>query len=95
LGFKVEVEPELSVVAYRYVPAKIAGNLKKENEFNKALLKKVVDDGEIYISSTELDGKVMLRFACLSFRTHLPTIVKFLKILELKTHALQKAKGYL
>src|SRR5258708_26504928 len=38
LGFEVEVEPELSVVAYRYVPEKIKVNLKKINDFNKALL---------------------------------------------------------
>jgi glutamate/tyrosine decarboxylase-like PLP-dependent enzyme len=96
LGFEVEIEPELSVVAYRYVPAKIVGKLKKINLFNEALLKSVVDDdGRIFISSTTLKGRFLLRFACLSFRIHLPTVVKFLKILKLKTHALQKAKGYL
>jgi glutamate/tyrosine decarboxylase-like PLP-dependent enzyme len=95
LGFEVEVEPELSVVAYRYVPEKIKGNLKKINDFNKALLNSVVeDDGRMFISSTELKGKFLLRFACLSFRTHLNTVDDFLEILKLKTHAVQKAKGY-
>lgn len=94
LGFEVEVEPELSVVAYRYVPAKIKGKLKKINDFNEALLKSVVDDdGRIFISSTTIDGKFLLRFACLSFRTHLKTVDQFLKILKSKTHALLKKEG--
>jgi aromatic-L-amino-acid decarboxylase len=95
LGFEVGVLPELSVVTYRYVPAKIADDLKKVNEFNKDLLDLVLDDGHIFISSTLLEGRYMLRFACLSFRTHLHTVDKFLKILRLKTHALQEARGYL
>jgi hypothetical protein len=36
----------------------------------------------------------MLRFACLSFRTHPDTVVKFLKILELKTQLLKVESGY-
>ena len=95
LGFEVGVQPELSVVTYRYVPAKIARNSKKVNEFNKELLEEIVNDGHIFISSTLLEGRYMLRFACLAFRTHLRTVDTFLKILRVKTHALEQAKGYL
>ena len=77
LGFETAVEPELSVVAYRYVP-----NESDANEFNKRLLEAVVADGRIFISSTMLDGKFMLRFACLAFRTHLKTVDTLLGVLK-------------
>ncbi len=77
LGFESTVEPELSVVTYRYVPA--SGNA---DEFNKRLLESVIADGRVFISSTMLDGKFTLRFACLAFRTHLRTVDTLLEILR-------------
>lgn len=77
LGFEVVCEPELSVVAYRYVPE--TGNA---NEFNKKLLNKMHEDGEIFISSTNLNGMYVLRFACLSFRTHLSHVDRLLGMLD-------------
>lgn len=77
LGFQSDLEPELSVVTYRYVPS--SGD---PNEFNRALLRKVIDDGRIFISSTVLNGKFTLRFACLSFRTHLKTVDVLLEVLR-------------
>jgi len=77
LGFETRIEPELSVVVYRYVPE--SGDA---NEFNKALLNRVVADGRVFISSTMLDGDYMLRFACLAFRTHLETVDTLLSVLE-------------
>lgn len=77
LGFETAVEPELSVVAYRYVP-----RTGDANDFNKRLLETVVADGRVFISSTMLDGKFMLRFACLSFRTHLKTVDTLLEVLK-------------
>lgn len=77
LGFEVGPPPELSVVTYRFVPRK--GN---PNAFNKKLLKAVQNDGRVFISSTLLDGKFILRFACLSFRTHRSTVDTLLKVLR-------------
>ncbi len=76
LGFEVGPEPELSVVTYRYVPK--GGNA---DAFNKKLLKMVQEDGRVFISSTMLNGKFTLRFACLSFRTHRRTVDTLLKVL--------------
>lgn len=76
IGFESDVEPELSVVTYRYVPK--SGD---PDEFNRQLLKTVIDDGRIFISSTVLNGKFTLRFACLAFRTHLSTVDTLLEIL--------------
>lgn len=77
IGFESDLEPELSVVTYRYVPK--AGDA---DEFNRQLLKRVIDDGRIFLSSTVLNGKFTLRFACLAFRTHLKTVDTLLQILK-------------
>jgi glutamate/tyrosine decarboxylase-like PLP-dependent enzyme len=84
LGFESDLEPELSVVTYRYIPEN-----GDPDEFNKELLKRVIDDGRIFLSSTVLNGKFTLRFACLSFRTHLETVDTLLAILK-KTVAVLK-----
>lgn len=78
-GFESDLEPELSVVTYRYLPKK--GNA---DSFNKRLLQEVLKDGRIFISSTMLNGKFTLRFACLAFRTHLQTVDLLLQILKEK-----------
>jgi glutamate/tyrosine decarboxylase-like PLP-dependent enzyme len=77
LGFECRLEPELSVVVYRYVP-----NQGDANEFNKKLLEAVVADGRVFISSTMLDGDYTLRLACLAFRTHLKTLDTLLEVLR-------------
>ncbi|MBX7060547.1 MAG: hypothetical protein K1X52_02730 [Pyrinomonadaceae bacterium] len=83
LGFESKVEPELSVVTYRYVPS--SGD---PDEFNKRLLEAVVADGRVFISSTMLDGNFTLRFACLSFRTHLETVEMLLSVLKTSVETL-------
>lgn len=90
LGFQVhpEMEPDLSVVAYRFVPKAIEGDLVKENRFNEDLLEKVNADGRVFISDTKLDETRFLRFACLSFRTHLNNIKVLLEILKEQTESL-------
>jgi glutamate/tyrosine decarboxylase-like PLP-dependent enzyme len=84
LGFDVVSEPDLSVVAYRYVPEEIEGDLEKINKFNQDLLKEIEKDGRVFISDTKLgkEEEVFLRFACLSFRTHLSHVMTLLEILE-------------
>lgn len=77
LGFESKIEPELSIVTFRWVP--MAGGA---NEFNKKLLESIVADGRIFLSSTMLNDEFTLRFACLSFRTHLSTVDTLLSILE-------------
>lgn len=85
-GFEVGPEPDLSVVAFRYVPKAIAGDLDQVNNFNEVLRDAVNNDGRVFISDSKVKGKVMLRMACLSFRTHLRNIDHLIKILKEKTH---------
>ncbi len=76
LGFECKTEPELSVVAFRYLPKSVDANV-----FNKQLLNEIVADGRVFLSSTMLNGDFTLRFACLSFRTHLKTVDLLLSVL--------------
>lgn len=84
LGFECKIEPELSVVTYRYLP-----KTGDANAFNKKLLDAVVADGRVFISSTMLDGEFTLRFACLAFRSHLSTVDILLNVLRDKTGLLE------
>ena len=64
-GFELIDEPQLSVVAFRYVPRH-----GDANEFNARLLQRVNDMQRVHLSSTTLGGKFVLRICVLSFRTH-------------------------
>jgi aromatic-L-amino-acid decarboxylase len=64
-GFECLDEPQLSVLPFRYVPER-----GDANAFNAQLLRRVNDRRRVYISSTMLDGRYVLRFCVLSFRTH-------------------------
>jgi aromatic-L-amino-acid decarboxylase len=59
-------EPDLSVVAFRYLPRD--GDI---DQFNERLIKHVQDEGRVMLSGTRIDGRFYLRCAILCFRTHL------------------------
>lgn len=76
-GFEVGPEPDLSVVLFRYCPKQ-----GDADEFNRALVQAVQEDGRVFLSSTTVNQQVYLRLAVLSFRTHLSTIDRCLQVLE-------------
>lgn len=76
-GFEVGPAPELSVVTYRYLPRR-----GDADAFNRRLCRAVQRDGEVFISSTTLDGRFTLRLAVLNFRTHLHHVERLLGLLE-------------
>jgi glutamate/tyrosine decarboxylase-like PLP-dependent enzyme len=78
-GFAAGPPPDLSVVTFRYRPAR-----GDANEFNERLTKAIQRDGRIFLSSTRLNGEVSLRLTVLGFRTHLETIELALEILRQK-----------
>ncbi|MBV8684728.1 MAG: hypothetical protein JO111_17775, partial [Caulobacteraceae bacterium] len=65
-GFDPGPSPDLTVVAFRYVPKH-----GDPNAFNQALLAWLQEQGDVFLSGTRVDGQVYLRAAILSFRTHL------------------------
>jgi glutamate/tyrosine decarboxylase-like PLP-dependent enzyme len=88
LGFEVGPEPELSVATYRWLP-----KTGDANAFNAALLEEIHRDGRVFVSSTTLGGKFVLRAAVLAFRTHLDTIELLLRILREKVDRLERGPG--
>jgi glutamate/tyrosine decarboxylase-like PLP-dependent enzyme len=85
IGFETYNEPELSVVTYRYIPKK--GNA---DVFNQKLIEEIRKDGRIFISSTMLNSKFTLRFACVVFRTHLQHVDLLLRVLKEKVAKLER-----
>lgn len=86
-GFEVGPEPELSVATFRWVPER-----GDANDFNRRLLEEIHRDGRVFLSSTTLEGKFVLRVAAVVFRTHLETIDRTLAILKEKVEALARAE---
>jgi glutamate/tyrosine decarboxylase-like PLP-dependent enzyme len=78
-GIEIGPYPELSVVTFRYVP-----KVGDPDEFNKKLVNEIQRDGEVFLSSTLLNGNFIIRLAVLSFRTHLDTIDRAIDILKIK-----------
>jgi glutamate/tyrosine decarboxylase-like PLP-dependent enzyme len=65
-GFELGAPPELSVVAFRYLPK--SGDA---DAFNERLLQHLQQEGRVMLSGTRVDGRYLLRCAILCFRTHL------------------------
>jgi glutamate/tyrosine decarboxylase-like PLP-dependent enzyme len=87
-GFEVGTYPDLSVVTYRYLP-----KWGDADEFNLRLMQTVQQDGRIFVSSTRLDGKLILRAAILCFRTHLNDINEAIEILSKTAKQLEAGRG--
>ncbi len=83
-GFEVGPSPDLSVVTYRYLPSR-----GDANAFNAALADAVQKQGKVFISSTMIDGRFILRAAVLSVRTHRDWVDATLE--QLKFHAARLA----
>lgn len=80
-GWEMGPYPELSVVTFRYVPDR-----GDADAFNERLVEAIRADGKVFISSTLIDGKFVLRLAVLHFRTHLVQVNYILGLLQQKAH---------
>ena len=65
-GFDPGPPPDLSLVAFRYVPK--SGDI---DDFNERLMRRIQLEGRVMMSGTRIDGSYRLRCAILCFRTHL------------------------
>ena len=86
-GFEVGPYPELSVATFWYIPKE--GN---PNAFNEKLVNLVKKDGRVFLSSTQLEGKFIIRLAVLSFRAHQQIIDLTLQVLKEKVQELLLAE---
>lgn len=80
LGYETGPVPELSVSTYRWVPD--GASPEEADAFNEALVRRIHEDGRVFVSSTRLKGRFTLRMAALVFRTHLETVETLLEMLE-------------
>mgnify|MGYP000666277880 CR=1 FL=1 len=78
-GWEMGPFPELSVVTFRYVPQQ-----GDADTVNQRLVEAVRMDGKVFISSTQINGKFVLRLAVLHFRTHLNHVSYILDFLKSK-----------
>jgi len=76
-GFEAGPAPDLSIVTYRYRPPR--GDV---DEFNLRLVKAIQEEGRVFVSSTRVNGRIILRAAIVSFRTHLDEIEETLDALK-------------
>ena len=65
-GFDPGPEPQLSVVAFRYIPKN-----GDADAFTERLLTHLQREGRVMMSGTRIDGTYYIRCAILCFRTHL------------------------
>lgn len=67
----------LSIVCFRYNPADGGESLSESNieELNRSVLARIVSEGKVFLSSTRLNGKYVLRACCVNHRTE-PTHVE-------------------
>lgn len=82
-GFDVGPEPDLSVVTFRYVPER-----GDADEFNQRLVQAIHADGRVFLSSSVIDGRFILRLAILVYRSHIDDVDLVIEILREKIAAL-------
>jgi glutamate/tyrosine decarboxylase-like PLP-dependent enzyme len=87
-GFEVGPEPDLSVVTYRYLP-----DSGDADAFNARLAAAVRADGRILITSTRLNGRLILRMAAVSFRTHRADVDTAVDVLTQLARSLEADDG--
>jgi glutamate/tyrosine decarboxylase-like PLP-dependent enzyme len=68
-GFEVGPAPDLSVVVFRYRP-----DSPDADAINAELQRRLQREGRAFLSTTRLSGRLTLRCAILSFRTHLSDV---------------------
>ena len=67
--FEILDEPQLSVIAFR-----LKGEGPLADKINEDLQRRVNARGRVFLSSTRLDGRYVIRLCVLSFRTHMDRV---------------------
>ena len=86
IGFEVGSEPDLSV-SYFWYPIEDGD----ENAFNENLMNLIHEDGRVFLSSTRITGRFVIRMAILSFRTKLNHIDTAIEMIDEARRKLETA----
>lgn len=73
---------DLSILGFRY---EHPSHPESTDEDTRAILKSINEHGDVFLSSTMIDGYFVIRVAILSFRTHLERIEKLIQIIEMES----------
>lgn len=76
-GFSLGPEPDLSV-SYFWWPLSEGD----ENSFNKRLIQEIHKDGSVFLTSTIINGRFVIRLAILSFRSKLETVDRAMEMIK-------------
>lgn len=71
--FEILDEPQLSVIALR-LRGREGEAADRADRLNEELMRRVNARGRVFLSSTRLDGRYVIRICVLSFRTHLDRV---------------------
>lgn len=85
---KLVTHPDLSILAFRFSPG---GDISDEG--TAELLTRINAHPEVFLSSTVIDGHMVIRVAILSFRTHMETIDKLLQIVRTESSMMARERG--
>lgn len=87
--FEVLDEPQLSVIAFR-----LKGEGAEADARNEDLQRRVNARGRVFLSSTRLDGRYVVRLCVLSFRTHMDRVREAIEAIQAEADlAAGAAKG--
>ena len=76
-GFELPWKPDLTVIPFRYRPR--SGD---PEEFNRRLLERINASRRVFLSSTMIDGRFVIRACIVSFRTHRDRIEEAIEIIR-------------
>jgi aromatic-L-amino-acid decarboxylase len=76
-GFELPWKPDLTVIPFRYRPP--SGD---PEEFNRRLLERINASRRVFLSSTMIDGRFVIRACIVSFRTHRDRIEEAIQIIR-------------
>lgn len=87
-GFELPWEPDLTVVPFRY-----SFTARDPEEGNRRLLERVNATGRVFLSSTTLGGRFILRVCVLSHRSHEDRVRECVEIIRAQASALESERG--
>ncbi|HEX8099131.1 MAG TPA: aminotransferase class I/II-fold pyridoxal phosphate-dependent enzyme [Actinomycetota bacterium] len=85
-GFELPWEPELTVVPFTYRPR--AGDAEA---FNRSLLERINASKRVFLSSTTIDGRFVLRACVVSHRTHRDRVEEAIRIITSAAEDLERS----
>ncbi|XP_064613203.1 tryptophan decarboxylase-like [Liolophura sinensis] len=80
------MEPDLTVIAFRYVPP----DAKNENDVTRKWHELIAEEGQVCLTPTEEDGLFYIRLCILSFRSHIEHVDTALASIKRNLHAIIK-----